>query len=170
MATIDGGILGGDREEIARYRAERERKEAAAAEQAAAAELAAAELEELLDRIEKAITVYVADELQAEFAAQRQTEESRKRAHLGAFLRFKEYCKRFSTPLPYLPAAPVAIAAFLATEMSKGPSHLNRLNAAIGVMHKRVNLPDPTNDPLIKAVIRLAAYKDKSPPAAVNPS
>jgi hypothetical protein len=64
----------------------------------------------------------------------------------------------------------VAIAAFLSTEIAKGQSHLNRLNAAIAVMHKRVNLPDPTNDPLIKAVIRLAAYKDKSPPAAVNPS
>ena len=163
MATIDGGILRGDREEIARYRAERERKEAAAAEQAAAAELAAAELEELLDRIEKAITVYVADELQAEFAAQRQTEESRKRAHLGAFLRFKEYCKRFSTPLPYLPAAPAAIAAFLATEISKGQGHLNKLCNAIATMHKRVDLPDPTNDPLVRAVVRLA-HKDKSLP------
>ena len=159
------GILSGVRDdaEIDRRIAEDRSKEAAAAEYAA-------ELEATLDRIEKAITVYVGDELQAEFAAQRQSEESRKRAHLGAFLRFKEYCKRFSTPLPYLPAAPVAIAAFLATEMSKGPSHLNRLNAAIGVMHKRVNLPDPTNDPLIKAVIRLAAYKDKLPPAVVNPS
>jgi hypothetical protein len=163
-----GGILFDDREEAARAVAELERKEAAVAEQAAAAELAAAELEELLDRIEKAITVYVGGELQAEFAAQRKTEESRKRAHLGAFLRFKQYCSNFSTPLPYLPAAPVAIAAFLSTEIAKGQSHLNRLNAAIAEMHKRVNLPDPTNDPLIKAVIRLAAYKDKSPPATVN--
>jgi hypothetical protein len=163
--TEGTGILSGvyDSDEIDRRIAEDRRKEAAAAEYAA-------ELETTLDRIEKAITVYVADELQAEFAAQRQTEESRKRAHLGAFLRFKEYCKRFSTPLPYLPAAPVAIAAFLATEIAKGPSHLNRLNAAIAEMHKRVSLPDPTNDPLIKAVIRLAAYKDKSPPATVNPS
>ena len=159
------GILSGmhDSEEIDRRIAEDKAREAAAAEYAA-------ELEATLDRIEKAITVYVGDELQAEFVAQRQSEESRKRAHLGAFLRFKEYCKRFSTPLPYLPAAPVAIAAFLATEMSKGPSHLNRLNAAIAEMHKRVSLPDPANDPLIKAVIRLAAYKDKSPPATVNPS
>jgi hypothetical protein len=164
-----GGILFDDREEAARAVAELERKEAAVAEQAAAAELAAAELEELLDRIEKVITVYVGDELQAEFAAQRQSEESRKRAHLGAFLRFKQYCANFSTPLPYLPAAPQAIAAFLATEIAKGQAHLNRLCAAIGTMHKRVDLPDPTTDPLVRAVVRLA-HKDKSSPPTAKPS
>jgi hypothetical protein len=126
MAAVTGGIFGGDREEIARGVAELERKEAAAAEQAAAAAEYAAELEATLDRIEKAITVYVADELQAEFAAQRKTEESRKRAHLGAFLRFKNYCTAYSTLLPYLPAAPQAIAAFLATEIAKGQAHLNK--------------------------------------------
>jgi hypothetical protein len=162
------GILYDNREEAARGVAELERKEAAAAKVAAEQAEHAADLEATLDRIEKAITVYVADELQAEFAAQRQAEEARKRAHMGSFLRFKQYCARYSTPLPYLPASPVAIAAFLSTEIAKGPSHLNRLNAAIAVMHKRVNLPDPSNDPLIKAVIRLSAYKDKSPPATVN--
>jgi hypothetical protein len=137
--VVEGsGILSGvhDSDEIDRRIAEDRSKEAAAAEYAA-------ELEATLDRIEKAITVYVADELQAEFAAQRQTEESRKRAHMGAFLRFKEYCGRYETPLPYLPAAPAAIAAFLSTEIAKGPNHLNRLCAAIAVMHKRVDLPDP---------------------------
>ena len=113
------------------------------------------------DQIEKAITVYVGDELQAEFAAQRQAEETKKRAHLGAFLRFKQYCAGYSPPLPHLPAAPAAIAAFLTSEMEKGQGHLNRLCAAIAVMHKRVDLPDPTNDPLVRAVVRLA-HKDKS--------
>jgi hypothetical protein len=158
------GILGGehDSDEIDRRIAEDRRKEAEAAEHAA-------ELEATLDRIEKAITVYVGEELQAEFAAQRQSEESRKRAHLGAFLRFKQYCARYSTPLPHLPAAPAAIAAFLATEIEKGQGHLNRLCAAIALMHKRVDLPDPTTDPLIRAVIRLA-LKDKSSPPAAKPS
>jgi hypothetical protein len=164
--VVEGtGILSGvhDTEEIDRRIAEDKAKEAAAAEYAA-------DLEELLDRIEKAITVYVADELQAEFAEQRKCEETRKRAHLGAFLRFKQYCARYSTPLPYLPAAPAAIAAFLTTEMAKGQAHLNRLCAAIAVMHKRVDMPDPTTDPLIRAVVRLA-HKDKSsPPAATTPS
>jgi hypothetical protein len=168
MAATDGGIFGGDRDEIVRGVAELERKEAAAAKLAAEQAEYAADLEATLDRIEKEITVYVADELQAEFAAQRQAEEARKRAHMGAFLRFKQYCIAYSTPLPYLPASPVAISAFLATEIAKGPAHLNRLNAAIAVMHRRVNLPDPSNDPLIKAVIRLSAYKDKSPTAGVN--
>jgi hypothetical protein len=153
------GILSGshDSDEIDRRIEEDRRKEAAVAEHAA-------DLEATLDRLEKAISAYVGDELQAEFAAQRQTEESRKRAHLGTFKRFREYCTRYSTPLPYLPAAPAAIAAFLATEMEKGQAHLNRLCAAIAVMHKRVDLPDPTNDPLVRAVVRLAAYKDKSLP------
>jgi hypothetical protein len=164
------GILYDNREEAALAVAELERKDAAAAKVAAEQAERAADLEATLDKIEKAITVYVGDELQAEFAAQRQAEEARKRAHMGSFLRFKQYCARYSTPLPHLPASPVAIAAFLSTEIEKGPSHLNRLNAAIAVMHKRVNLPDPSNDPLIKAVIRLSAYKDKSPPAAVSPS
>jgi hypothetical protein len=159
------GILSGvhDPDETARRIEEDRSKEAAAAEYAA-------ELEATLDRIEKAITVYVADELQAEFAAQRQSEETRKRAHMGAFLRFKEYCAKYETPLPYLPAAPAAIAAFLSTEIAKGQNHLKRLCAAIAEMHKRVDLPDPTNDPLIKAVIRLAAYNDKSSPPAAKPS
>jgi hypothetical protein len=158
------GILSGvhDSDEIARRAEEERQKEAAAAE-------FAAEREATLDRLEKAISVYVGDELQAEFAAQRQSEEARKRAYLGAFNRFRQYCARYSTPLPHLPAAPAAIAAFLVSEMEKGQAHLNRLCAAIAVMHKRVDMPDPTSDPLVRAVVRLA-HKDKSLPPAVNPS
>ena len=113
--------------------------------------------------------VYVGDELQAEFAERKQSEDKKRRAHLGAFLKFKEYCAGYSPPLPHLPAAPAAIAAFLTSEMEKGQGHLNRLCAAIAVMHKRVDLPDPTNDPLVRAVVRLA-HKDKSSPPAANPS
>jgi hypothetical protein len=162
--TEGTGILSGvyDSDEIERRIAEDRQKEAAAAEYAD-------ELQATLDRIEKAITVYVGDELQAEFAAQRQSEEKRKRAHLGSFNRFRQYCARYSTPLPHLPAAPAAIAAFLATEIEKGQGHLNRLCAAIALMHKRVDLPDPTTDLLIRAVVRLA-HKDKSSPPAAKPS
>ena len=167
MATVTfsgTGILSGtyDPDEINRRIEEDRRKASAAAE-------LAAEREATLDEIEKAISVYVADELQAEFAEQRKCEETRKRAHLGSFLRFKQYCARYSPPLPHLPAAPAAIAAFLTSEMEKGQAHLNRLSAAIAVMHKRVDLPDPTNDPLVRAVVRLA-HKDKSLPPAAKPS
>jgi hypothetical protein len=149
------GILSGthDSDEIDRRIEEKRAQEAAAAEHAA-------DLEATLDRLEKAITVFVGNELQAEFAAQKLSDESRKRAHLGAFTRFRAYCARYSTPLPYLPAAPQAVAAFLATEIEKGQAHLNRLCAAIATMHKRVDLPDPTTDPLVRAVVRLA-LKDK---------
>jgi hypothetical protein len=150
------GILSGisDSDEIAKRAAELERKQAASS-------AAAADREAILDQIEKAISVHVADELRAEFAAQRQSEEARKRLHLGSFNRFRQYCARYSTPLPHLPAAPAAIAAFLVSEMEKGQGHLNRLCAAIAVMHKRVDLPDPTTDPLVRAVVRMA-HKDKS--------
>jgi hypothetical protein len=160
-----GGIFGGvhDSDEIDRQIAEDKAREAAAAEYAA-------ELEATLDRIKRAITVYVAGELQAEFAAQTQAKEKMKRTHLGTFNRFMQYCTNFSTPLPYRPAAPEAIAAFLSTEMAKGQRHLNRVCTSIAAMHERVNLPDPTTDPLVRAVVRLAAYKDKSPPAATKPS
>ena len=167
MATVSfsgTGILSGthDPDEIDRRIEEDRRKASAAAE-------LAAERQATLDEIEKAITVYVADELQTEFAERKQSEDKKKRAHLGSFLKFKEYCARYTPPLPHLPAAPAAIAAFLASEMEKGQGHLNRLCAAIAVMHKRVDLPDPTSDPLVRAVVRLA-HKDKSSPPADNPS
>ena len=154
------GILSGthDPDEIDRRIEEDRRKASAAAE-------LAAEREATLDEIEKAITVYVADELQAEFAAQRQSEETRRRTHLGSFLKFKKYCARYSPPLPHLPAAPAAIAAFLVSEGERGQGHLKRLCAAIAVMHKRVDLPDPTNYPLVRVVIRMVR-EDKSSPAA----
>jgi hypothetical protein len=157
VTVIGGtGILSGihDSDAIDRRIAEERRKASEAAE-------VAAKREALLDHIEKTITEFVGNELQAEFAAQRQSDETKKRMHLGAFVRFREYCTGYSTPLPYLPAAPAAIAAFLTTEMSKGQGHLNRLCAAIAVMHKRVDLLDPTNDPLVRAVVRLA-HKEKS--------
>ena len=168
MATVTfsgTGILSGthDPDEIDRRIEEDRRKASAAAE-------LAAEREATLDEIEKAITVYVADELQAEFAARKAIRGDRRSAHIWArFFEFKEYCAGYSPPLPHLPAAPAAIAAFLTSEMEKGQGHLNRLCAAIAVMHKRVDLPDPTNDPLVRAVVRLA-HKDKSSPPAVNPS
>jgi hypothetical protein len=160
ITVVEGtGILSGihDSDEIDRRIAEERRRASEAAE-------VAAKREAILDHIEKEITVYVGDELQAEFAAQRQSDETKKRMHLGAFVRFREYCAGYSTPLPHLPAAPAAIAAFLTTEMSKGQAHLNKLCAAIAVMHKRVDLTDPTTDPLVRAVVRLA-HKDKSKPS-----
>ena len=74
MATITftgTGILAGthDPDEIDRRIEEDRRKASAAAE-------LAAEREATLDEIEKAITVYVADELQAEFAERKQSEDT----------------------------------------------------------------------------------------------
>ena len=57
MATIDGGILGGNREEIARGAAELECKEAAAAERAA-------DQEKSVNKIEDALTSWLRTALQ----------------------------------------------------------------------------------------------------------
>ena len=62
----------------------------------------------------------MADELHAEFAERKQSEDKKKRAHLGSFLTFKEYCARYTPPLPHLPAAPAAIAAFLTPRWKRG--------------------------------------------------
>ena len=58
-------------------------------------------------------------------------EDKKKRAIWARFFEFKKYCARYTPPLPHLPAAPAAIAAFLTSEMEKGQAHLNRLCAAI---------------------------------------
>ena len=92
MATVTfsgTGILAGthDPDEIDRRIEEDRRKASAAAE-------LAAEREATLDQIEKAITVYVADELHAEFAERKQSEDKKKRAHLGSFLQVQRILRQ----------------------------------------------------------------------------
>ena len=82
MATIDGGILGGNREEIARGVAELERKEAAA--ERLAAEQALKEQE-----IEQALSQTLCDELAAEIESRKLNAETLKR-YREDFARFQE--------------------------------------------------------------------------------
>jgi len=158
MATINGGILGGNREEIARGVAERERKEAAAAEFAAERALKEQEIEQVLSQTLSA-------ELAAEIESQKLNAKTLKR-YREDFAQFRKYCE--DSGLPYLPASPQVTALFLGEHGVKGLKHFNRLRNAIACAHRMAGFPDPTADILVLAIGRLLRdnkSKSSTPPA-----
>jgi hypothetical protein len=156
MAAVSGGILGGDREEIARGVAELERKEAAAAALAAEQELKEREIEQVLSQTLRA-------ELDAEIENQKLNAKTLQR-YREDFQRFKKYCE--DSGLPYLPAGPQVTALFLGENGKKGLAHVNRLRNAIAFTHHTAGLPAPTDDLLVKAICRLLKDNKSSPPAS----
>jgi hypothetical protein len=156
MAAVSGGILGGDREEIARGVAELERKEAAAAALAAEQELKEREIEQVLSQTLRA-------ELDAEIENQKLNAKTLRR-YREDFQRFKKYCE--DSGLPYLPAGPQVTALFLGENGKKGLAHVNRLRNAIAFTHHTAGLPAPTDDLLVKAICRLLKDNKSSPPAS----
>jgi hypothetical protein len=159
MATNDGGgILGGDREEIARYRAERERKEAAAERLAAEQALKEQEIEQVFSQILRA-------ELDAEIESQKLDAKTLKR-YREDFARFRKYCE--DGGLSYLPAGPQVTAMFLSEDCEKGLKHFNRLRAAISCTHRMAGFPDPTEDLLVLAIGRL--LKNSKSPRPATPA
>jgi hypothetical protein len=144
------GILSGEfeTEEIER-RAEAERKlEQAAAERAA-------EVEALLNKLEDSLTASLRDEL-AEEIADRKLGTKTLAQYRESFLKFKEYCRRYTPPLSHLPAPPQIVAAFLADEIYLGKAHVRHLAKTITRAHSSADLPSPCEDLLVKAVIRRA--------------
>ena len=156
MTAVSGGILGGDREEIARGVAELERKEAAAAALAAEQELKEREIEQVLSQTLRA-------ELDAEIENQKLNAKTLRR-YREDFQRFKKYCE--DSGLPYLPAGPQVTALFLGENGKKGLAHVNRLRNAIAFTHHTAGLPAPTDDLLVKAICRLLKDNKSSPPAS----
>jgi hypothetical protein len=144
------GILSGefDFDEIER-RAEEDRKK-----EAAAAELLAQE-EALLNQLEDSLTASLRDEL-AEEIADRKLSAKTLVQYRESFLKFKEYCRRYTPPLSHLPAPPQIVAAFLADEIYLGKAHVRRLAKIIATAHRSADLPNPCEDLLIQAVIRRA--------------
>ena len=158
MATIDGGILGGDRAEIARGVAELERREAAAAKLAAERELKEREIEQVLGQTLRA-------ELAAEIENQKLNAKTLKR-YREDFARFRKYCD--GQGLPCLPAGPQVTAMFLGDDCEKGLKHFNRLRNAIACTHRMAGFPDPTEDLLVRAVCRL--LRDNKSPTPATPA
>jgi hypothetical protein len=122
---------------------------------------AEAELQPTLDLIDQLMTRHLGEELKAE------DEATRGAPHSELFMKFKQYCSRWEIPLPYLPAAPQAVAAFLISEARHGPAHVTRLLKSIAAAHRAVNLvaksSDPTQDLFVKALLRhLRAEKKES--------
>jgi hypothetical protein len=120
---------------------------------------AEAELQPALDLIDQLMTRHLGEELKAE------DEATRGAPHSGDFAKFKQYCELWETPLPYLPAAPQAVAAFLISEACHGPAHVSRLLKSIAAAHRAVNLAakcsDPTQDLFVKALLRRLKQADK---------
>jgi hypothetical protein len=122
-------------------------------ERAAAAERSAA-LQPALDSIDAALGPLLKKELAAENAQARITAR-----HKKDFARFRACCAEWK--LPHLPASPQAVAIFLSNETEHGARHVCRLARSISIMHRAVNFTDPTEDVLVRAILRLART-DKS--------
>ena len=159
MATIEGGILGGYRAEIARGVAELRRKQAAAERLAAERQLKEQEIEQVLSQT-------LSTELAAEIESQKLDAKTLKR-YREDFARFRKFCESWG--LPYLPAGPQVTAMFLSDGCEKGLKHCNRLRNAIACTHRMAGFPGPTEDLLVKAVSRLLR-DNKSPEPPATPS
>jgi hypothetical protein len=161
--VVEGsGILSGhhDTEEIDRRIEEDRRKEAAAAQ-------LAADQEKAVNKIEDALTSWLRTELAEEIAGRKRLSAETLRTYKNDFQRFKQCCAEWK--LPCLPAPAQIVAAWLGEEGHRGLAHVLRCKAAISAAHRAADLPDPTNDLLVRAVIRMVR-QDKSPPAAKQPS
>jgi hypothetical protein len=151
MATITfsgtDGILSGtfDLEEIERRAAAERKKELEAAEHESVQQ-------ETASGIENALIPHVRKELQEEIAARKLSPEILRR-YRADFTAFKECCGRWG--LDYLPAGPPAVAVFLSEESRHGVKHIERLKKSIAAIHKAADLQDPTEDLLIRAILRL---------------
>lgn len=147
--TLPGtGILSGeyDSDEIAKTREEERKLEAAAAQQRA-------EQEETLNQLEADLTKPLREELAKEIADRKLDADTLAR-YRETFTRFKAFCQRWG--IPHLPAPPQIVVAFLASEINLGKDHIQDLARTVSRVHKTADLTDPCDDPLVRAVIRLA--------------
>jgi hypothetical protein len=148
------GVLGDlDYEEIARYREEEQRKEAEAAQ-------LEAKRDETTAAIEEGLAPYLKTELSEEIAARKLSPKTLGQ-YRADFEAFKRCCAEWG--LPHLPAPPQAVAIFLAGgEAERGLAHVHRATAAISAVHRAADLPDPCDDLLIRAVVRLVRKEEKA--------
>jgi site-specific recombinase XerD len=96
--------------------------------------------------------------------------EVTRRAYESDFRLFRSWCEIRSVPA--LPAAPEAVAAFLAVEASRGTksSTIGRRLAAIRYAHKLAGHEPPTNSEAVKATLRGIRRTAGSAPARKVPA
>jgi hypothetical protein len=120
---------------------QRRKQEAEEAKQEAAGQ-------EILDRAEAMFFPWLKHYLEAENATTRITPKQK-----SDFKSFQEYCEKWGL-IPQIPAAPQMVATFLLEEGPGGVAHVSRLLRSISTVHRAVNQDDPTDDILVRAVMR----------------
>ena len=118
---------------------EQQRKEAADEEAREAA------LQRLYDTIDANLSPHLKAELAAENETARVTPKQK-----ADFAAFRTLCTEWG--MPYLPAAPQAVALFLA----EGDTDAVRRCKSISVIHRAVGESDPCEDVLVRAIVRQA--------------
>jgi hypothetical protein len=121
-------------------REEQQRKEAAAEEAREAA------LQRLYDTIDANLSPHLKAELAAENETARVTPKQK-----ADFSAFRTVCTEWG--MPYLPAAPQAVAVYLAE--GDADTVLRRCKS-ISVIHRAVGESDPCEDVLVRAIVRQA--------------
>lgn len=157
--VLEGGLLGPWPDEMeAEYqvhRAKADRERAKRETEQRELERAAKEFEARCDKIEAVFALYLKDQLAAENAVARISDRQK-----ADFARFQEYCRHWGWP--DLPSVPAAVATFLAREGDHhAAAHLSRLRNSISTIHRAVQMPDPTEDILVRAFMRLAQTNTK---------
>jgi hypothetical protein len=105
-----------------------------------------ADLQRLYDGIDAHLSPHLREELAAENATVRVTPEQKE-----DFAAFRTVCTEWG--MPYLPAAPQAVAIFLAE--GDADTVLRRCKS-ISVIHRAVGESDPCEDVLVRAICRQA--------------
>jgi hypothetical protein len=116
----------------------------------------AAERQKQLDAIDKALGESLRPELEQENQVTRVTAQNKRDFEL-----FKSSAAEWQ--LCSLPAAPQMVAAFLTQQyIEHGATIIPRLRNSISVVHRACNFPDPTEDVLVRALVRgLRPRKEK---------
>jgi site-specific recombinase XerD len=96
--------------------------------------------------------------------------EATRRAYRSDFALFRSWCE--AKRVPALPAAPEAVAAFLAGEANRGTktSTIGRRLAAIRYAHKLAGHEPPTNSEAVKATVRGIRRTARSSPTRKAPA
>ena len=114
------------------------------------------------DELEAVIRPYLEDEIAAEMDGGGSPEQRRE-----DFARLRAVCENWGLPLnlPHEPAPWTGVAAFLIEEGAHGIEHATRLRDSIRFSHRSMNLPDPTSDHIVNAILRSIANKKDPAPA-----
>ena len=102
--------------------------------------------------------------------ARAEKSEATRRAYRSDFALFRSWCE--AKRIPALPAAPEAVAAFLAAEANRGTkvATISRRLAAIRYAHKLAGHEPPTNSEPVKATLRGIRRTAGSAPARKAPA